>query len=166
MLFIILNMSFSITFMTLNHPLSLGLVLLIQTTLISLISGNLCMNFWFSYILFLIMIGGMLILFIYMTSIASNDKFKINTKFNLMTIMILVGSIVPCNLNFPADNSIKNNLTATTSNLKELLTFSMTKFTTPPLSLLLMFMIIYLFLALIAIVKIINTNQGPLRPKT
>nr|YP_010309805.1 NADH dehydrogenase subunit 6 [Mylabris quadripunctata]UMR54922.1 NADH dehydrogenase subunit 6 [Mylabris quadripunctata] len=160
---IIMNIAFSILFVFLNHPLSLGLVILIQTTLISLISGKFCLNFWFSYILFLIMIGGMLILFIYMTSIASNEKFSINFGATILFLMLTLISIISLSIETPfIDQSIKNEML----NSKSInLSFSMIKFTSFPLSLLLMFMIIYLFITLIAIVKIIDNKQGPLRPK-
>nr|ALI86981.1 NADH dehydrogenase subunit 6 [Cryptolestes turcicus] len=53
----------SLMFMFLNHPLSMGLMLLLQTICISILSGIMMINFWYSYMIFLIMIGGMLVLF-------------------------------------------------------------------------------------------------------
>lgn len=53
-----------------------GLILLIQTFLICLISGIILKSFWFSYIIFLIFLGGLLILFSYILSLASNEIFK------------------------------------------------------------------------------------------
>ena len=50
----------------------MGLTLLIQTILVSIISGLITKTFWFSYILFLVFLGGILVLFIYVTSLASN----------------------------------------------------------------------------------------------
>nr|UFP05760.1 NADH dehydrogenase subunit 6 [Hycleus scutellatus] len=160
---IIINILLSLLFIFLNHPLSMGMVLLLQTTLISLISGQLCLNYWFSYILFLIMIGGMLILFIYMTSIASNEKFSMKMTLLTFTIMMIMMSIfLSFFMNYPIDSYMKNELTS----LETLpLNFSMIKFISFPMYLILTFMVIYLFLALIAIVKIINRKQGPLRPK-
>lgn len=38
-------------------------------------------NYWYSYILFLIIIGGLIILFIYFTSIASNSLINFNINF-------------------------------------------------------------------------------------
>nr|YP_010309818.1 NADH dehydrogenase subunit 6 [Oenas fusicornis]UMR54935.1 NADH dehydrogenase subunit 6 [Oenas fusicornis] len=155
------NITFSVIFITLSHPLSLGIVLLIQTTIISLISGKFCINFWFSYILFLIMIGGMLILFIYMTSIASNEKFKINFKTMTLFIMLISSTTILLMIKLLPDLSIKNNMLSFYNNQLEI---SMIKYTYLPLNLLLTFMIIYLFITLIAIVKIIDINHGPLRP--
>nr|AOY39536.1 NADH dehydrogenase subunit 6 [Euplatypus sp. BMNH 1040069] len=83
----------SITSLTLNHPMLLMITLLIQTTLISLSMGMLYPTFWFSYMMFLILIGSILILFTYMTSVASNEKFLINYKM-IMLNMILASSII------------------------------------------------------------------------
>nr|YP_010563529.1 NADH dehydrogenase subunit 6 [Epicauta emmerichi]UBU96213.1 NADH dehydrogenase subunit 6 [Epicauta emmerichi] len=163
MLFIILNMSFSILFMFLTHPLSLGLTLIIQTIIISIMTGSMCYNFWFSYILFLIMIGGMLILFIYMTSVASNEKFNFNLKLSMlmifMTVMLMTFSFFNENLDLVVNNDMINYDQNT-------LSISMIKYTYIPTNMVLTFMIIYLFITLIAVVKITSLESGPLRPKT
>nr|YP_010989337.1 NADH dehydrogenase subunit 6 [Epicauta sibirica]WOV67159.1 NADH dehydrogenase subunit 6 [Epicauta sibirica] len=162
MMFVILNLSFSILFMFLSHPLSLGLTLIIQTSIISLMTGKMCFNFWFSYILFLIMIGGMLILFIYMTSIASNEKFSFNPKLTIL-IMIMITLLTIWTFSYSnLDTMINNDMINYNKNL---LNISMIKYTYIPMNIVLTFMIIYLFITLIAVVKIINTKLGPLRPK-
>nr|YP_010272325.1 NADH dehydrogenase subunit 6 [Meloe mediterraneus]UKE80246.1 NADH dehydrogenase subunit 6 [Meloe mediterraneus] len=160
MTLIIVNTIMSVIFITLSHPLSLGLTLLIQTGIISLLSGKFCYNFWFSYILFLVMVGGMLILFIYMTSVASNEKFTFSFKSALPMLSLVSCLIMPLTFMFFSDINITNNMTSfKTDNLY----ISMIKYTLLPSSITLMFTIIYLFITLIAIVKIINTKNGPLR---
>nr|ADO60609.1 NADH dehydrogenase subunit 6 [Mycetophagus quadripustulatus] len=158
-----LNFMFSIMFIFMKHPLSMGLILLMQTTLISLITGKFCYNFWFSYIIFLIMVGSMLILFIYMTSIASNEKFKINMKLMMLFIMMLILSpimeyIFKFNMTI---NLINNDYNYFMSN--NLINISMIKYLSFPSILIMLFLITYLFLTLIAVVKISNMNKGPLR---
>nr|YP_010309766.1 NADH dehydrogenase subunit 6 [Lagorina sericea]UMR54883.1 NADH dehydrogenase subunit 6 [Lagorina sericea] len=165
MTFIIMSMALSIVFMTLTHPLSLGITLLIQTLLISLMSGKLCYNFWFSYILFLIMVGGMLILFIYMTSIASNEKFIMKIKSMLPSMIMILSLSSPLFIMFVSDSETKNTMVTSITNFSPSLPVSMIKYTTFPLGIMLTFMIIYLFITLIAIVKIIDTKMGPLRSK-
>nr|AOY39887.1 NADH dehydrogenase subunit 6 [Curculionidae sp. BMNH 1039870] len=83
----------SMTSLTLNHPMLLMLTLLIQTTLISLSMGMLYPNFWFSYMMFLILIGSILILFTYMTSVASNEKFSLNYKMITLNLTLSLGII-------------------------------------------------------------------------
>nr|QNT26905.1 NADH dehydrogenase subunit 6 [Trigonopterus ancora] len=159
------NWIFSSIFMFLNHPLSLGSILLIQTILVALSTGFLYLNFWFSYILFLVMIGGMLVMFIYMTSIASNEKFNMpkNTILaiypSLATFTFLV--IYPDNITFFTENSeiIFNQLTMTVKNL------NMSKYFNFPSMSILIALMIYLLVALIAIVKITGKSRGTLRQK-
>nr|YP_010309714.1 NADH dehydrogenase subunit 6 [Cissites auriculata]UMR54831.1 NADH dehydrogenase subunit 6 [Cissites auriculata] len=158
----IMSISLSLMFITLTHPLSMGLILLIQTTLISLMTGSFSYNFWYSYILFLIMIGGMLILFIYMTSIASNEKFSLNFKTLLISSLMPLSAIILTLNIYITDASTWNSLT----NMKNMQIYiSMIKFMYLPMNIILMFMIMYLFLTMIAIVKIINKKTGPLRQK-
>nr|QVM79293.1 NADH dehydrogenase subunit 6 [Rhagium fortecostatum] len=163
--FLMLTMLLSIMFLFLNHPLSFGLILMIQTIFISLMSGLMNLNFWFSYILFLIMIGGMLILFIYMTSIASNEKFKFSYKIMLVMMisiyMMLMFTLfdnymMEMNLNtydFINQNFMLNN------------NFSLSKFLNWPNNMIIYLMIIYLLMTLIAVVKITKIKSGPLRQK-
>nr|QIV24611.1 NADH dehydrogenase subunit 6 [Aesa media] len=155
----------SIFFMFMKHPLSFGLVLLMQTLMIALTTGMLNYNFWFSYILFLIMVGGMLVLFIYMTSIASNEKFKFSFK---MMIILLLMLMVMTSLLF-MDNLIPN-MSMFTQDMSNQTFFpkpdkSMNKFMNMPSSLNLFMIIMYLLITLIMVVKITNVKYGPLRQK-
>nr|QAU54279.1 NADH dehydrogenase subunit 6 [Desmopachria sp. ITV9392]QPA36194.1 NADH dehydrogenase subunit 6 [Desmopachria sp. RRMO-2020]QPA36207.1 NADH dehydrogenase subunit 6 [Desmopachria sp. RRMO-2020]QPA36220.1 NADH dehydrogenase subunit 6 [Desmopachria sp. RRMO-2020]QPA36233.1 NADH dehydrogenase subunit 6 [Desmopachria sp. RRMO-2020] len=165
-----MNLILSFFFIFMNHPMSLGLILLIQTILISLISGFYSLNFWFSYILFLIMVGGMLILFMYMTSLASNEKFKFS-KPNLFMFMILImimfliylNDLLPLTLIFNNNNMMENinNLILLKNENLNSLNFIYNK----PNFFLTILLIIYLLITLIAIVKITKFNIGPLRQK-
>nr|YP_009971848.1 NADH dehydrogenase subunit 6 [Olenecamptus bilobus]QNH68735.1 NADH dehydrogenase subunit 6 [Olenecamptus bilobus] len=163
-MFSLLMILFSIYFLFLNHPLSLGLIIILQTILISFTTGLMAYNYWFSYIIFLIMIGGMLILFIYMTSVASNEKFKLSYKLILLTSFFLLFLSILIfmdffffNLNF-IDNLINQN---SYFNFK----LSLNKFINWPLNLNFYLMVIYLLITLIMIVKITNIKSGPLRQK-
>nr|QIV24715.1 NADH dehydrogenase subunit 6 [Eboraphyllus middletoni] len=161
----ILMMLTSICFMFLQHPLSFGSILAIQTLLISLITGTLNYNYWFSYMLFLIMIGGMLVLFMYMTSIASNEKFKLTSKMYLMiTILMLMilGTFLLDNFFFNMDLFTHDliNQSMIMENKK-----SMSKFFNSPSSFNLLMIISYLLITLIMVVKITNIKYGPLRQK-
>nr|QCS25351.1 NADH dehydrogenase subunit 6 [Cyclophorus martensianus] len=56
------------------QPLSLGLMILISTFFLCLIS-SLYISSWYSYILFLIYIGGLLVMFAYVASLSPNTLF-------------------------------------------------------------------------------------------
>nr|YP_010866004.1 NADH dehydrogenase subunit 6 [Panorpa curva]WGT92288.1 NADH dehydrogenase subunit 6 [Panorpa curva] len=170
-LFLSLSVIFSFIFTQMNHPLAMGLVLLIQTLLICMINGLITKTFWFSYILFLVFLGGMLILFIYMTSLASNEMFNFSSKLTFLIIFIVMISIIMFffidqNLwifnfmNFDMENLTKIsflNMNENSLNLTKLYNF--------PTSFMTIVLINYLFLTLIVVVKITNIFYGPLRQK-
>nr|YP_010010515.1 NADH dehydrogenase subunit 6 [Callosobruchus maculatus]YP_010876301.1 NADH dehydrogenase subunit 6 [Bruchus pisorum]QOH99483.1 NADH dehydrogenase subunit 6 [Callosobruchus maculatus]WHE17352.1 NADH dehydrogenase subunit 6 [Bruchus pisorum] len=157
-------MMMSMMFMFLNHPLSMGMILLIQTILTALMTGLMNYNFWFSYILFLIMIGGMLILFIYMTSIASNEKFKFSMK--MLNMMIINFSILMLLILFMDQYFFSTNLQTMDFFMKDTYInyyLSLNKYFNYPNNLILYLMINYLLITLIMVVKITNINYGPMR---
>nr|QWZ46359.1 NADH dehydrogenase subunit 6 [Pelecyphorus contortus] len=154
-----LNLLMTAIFTSLTHPLSMGLILLLQTLTISLITGNFSFNYWFSYILFLILVGGMLILFMYMTSIASNEKFSFNMK-SMITAMILPSMIMLPSIYFNI-NVINNEMTIYESHM--MINYSLNKYINFPSNMLLIFMMMYLLLTMIATVKITNFKHGPIR---
>nr|YP_009441991.1 NADH dehydrogenase subunit 6 [Trypodendron signatum]AOY40212.1 NADH dehydrogenase subunit 6 [Trypodendron signatum] len=166
--FLTLNTFMSIFFMSMKHPLSLGFILLIQTILISLSSGILYLNFWFSYLLFLIMISGMLIMFIYMTSIASNEKFKMPKYmlmiFYIMTMMMLMIMILQ---DMMMPNSMNEILTMISQEITNTInkTPTLTKMFNFPKNKLIIVIMLYLLMTLITVVKITEKKMGPLRQK-
>nr|UXR12268.1 NADH dehydrogenase subunit 6 [Theretra clotho] len=169
-----LTLSMSIIFMSMmmyfmNHPLSMGMMILIQTLMTCLLSGMLIKTYWFSYILFLTFLGGLLVLFIYVSSIASNEMFFLSNNMKMMFMMMLFMMMMTQimfykNLNWM--NLINN------SEMNNLLNFfffnnenkiNMNKLYNNNSSMLMLMLIIYLFITLIAIVKITNIFFGPLR---
>nr|UFZ13434.1 NADH dehydrogenase subunit 6 [Protochauliodes humeralis] len=159
------NILMNWNFMQSNHPLAMGLILLIQTIMISMISGMIMKTYWFSYILFLIMLGGMLVLFIYMTSLASNEKFQfsmINLVLNFIIIMMMI-IIYLMNMNiFPEILNSEMNLWNFINLIPENKLDLLKPYNFPMMNLIFM-LVNYLFLTLIISVKITNINYGPLR---
>lgn len=160
----------AVLFIIRKHPLSIGLILLFQTLLISLIARLASKNYWFSYILFLIFLGGILILFIYVISLASNEKFNFSLNTTLQNILILV---ILMALFFFLDKYFLNNLILnyeTLINHNSLImrienSYILNKIFNFPTNIITILLMIYLFLCLIAICKIIYIFEGPLRPK-
>nr|ASY98077.1 NADH dehydrogenase subunit 6 [Brunneria borealis] len=157
-----LSLMTSLIFLFMNHPLSMGFILFIQSILLCLISGYLAPSFWFSYILLLIFLGGMLVLFMYVTSLASNELFYYSNK---ITFIILITPIILISLNYININyhmnmyeSMENNINLTTNSINMLL-----KMYNKPINMITIMIASYLFLTLIAVVKIINIFKGPLR---
>nr|UAM92251.1 NADH dehydrogenase subunit 6 [Allodia sp. NHMO 442463] len=162
----------SLLFSQMKHPLSMGMVLLIQTLLISLSIGLMSKSFWFSYILFLVFLGGMLVMFIYVTSLSSNEMFSISNK--LFSFVILLGMIFTFiflifDLNFMSwINNLETELFINSKNemnfLVEENSISLLKIYNNSTNLITLFLINYLFLTLVISVKITNFFYGPLRP--
>nr|ASY98519.1 NADH dehydrogenase subunit 6 [Anaxarcha sinensis] len=161
-LFLSMSMTLSIIFLFLNHPLSMGLILFLQAISMCLISGFMSLSFWFSYILLLIYLGGMLILFMYVTSLASNEMFFYSNKILLTMLFFPFIFIVMYyfTLNFPMNlyENMENSLT-----LNLLPNNFLLKMYNQPINMILILIASYLFLTLIAVVKIINIYKGPLR---
>nr|ALO77397.1 NADH deshydrogenase subunit 6 [Agrilus sp. AGR01] len=158
-----LSLMISLTFTMTSHPLSMGFNLLLQTVVMSLMAGMLNINFWYSFILFLIMVGGMLILFIYMTSVASNEKFNFSMK-TAITLSTIILVVTPIFILWDSAYLYSELTTILTQkNMMSTWMMSLNKFLTYPHNIKLMLLMIYLFLALIAIVKITKIKYGPLR---
>nr|YP_010600866.1 NADH dehydrogenase subunit 6 [Binodoxys communis]WAL07397.1 NADH dehydrogenase subunit 6 [Binodoxys communis] len=76
------------------HPLILSLMLTLYVIILSLFINLLGNNYWYSYLLFLVMIGGLMILFMYFTSIASNELMNFNKSYLLyffIKILLFMG---------------------------------------------------------------------------
>nr|WJR82121.1 NADH dehydrogenase subunit 6 [Amphimallon sp.] len=152
----------TMVFVFLKHPMSMGFMLLIQTIIIALTMGYFNLNFWYSYILFLVMIGGMMVLFIYMTSVASNEKFMFSIKIMGLIICMTLMTLWMLYYLDPYFTSI-NNLELESFNNNSDYTLSLNKYINTPLITIMFMVIIYLLITLIAVVKITHIKSGPLR---
>nr|YP_010883382.1 NADH dehydrogenase subunit 6 [Prophantis octoguttalis]WIK99898.1 NADH dehydrogenase subunit 6 [Prophantis octoguttalis] len=170
MFFSLLIMIFSFIMLFLNHPLSMGLMILIQTMLTCMISSFMLNTYWFSYILFLTFLGGLLVLFIYVSSIASNELFKLSFFMKIyflfmMIILMMISLMLMYNLNW-----LNLNMNLEMNKFFNMMLFfnnenkiNLSKLYNNQTFLMMMMMIIYLFITLIAVVKITNISYGPLR---
>nr|YP_010179707.1 NADH dehydrogenase subunit 6 [Cryptotympana atrata]QUV77450.1 NADH dehydrogenase subunit 6 [Cryptotympana atrata] len=157
---ILLSMTmFSINFLFMKHPLSMGFILLLQTILSSVVlSYNMC-SYIYSYILILIFIGGMLILFMYMASIASNEKFFFSMKLILMS-MLMTLIVYSYMLMIDLEYMNLNKMIYLIDDQEE---FFMNKMFSFPSGIMILVMVIYLLFTLIVIVNIIKIKIAPLR---
>nr|YP_009755021.1 NADH dehydrogenase subunit 6 [Lepidozona coreanica]QIP53387.1 NADH dehydrogenase subunit 6 [Lepidozona coreanica] len=156
-----LILSFSFMLLMVNQPLSLGFFILVNSLLLSV---SICYQDkpWFGFILFLIYIGGMLVMFAYITALMPNLAFK---NMNLWTIFlgvlgfwfILLNSVEL--LGIPGSN--KNSESVSLGEYYNNLGISL--FSVFNINLIVGLAIILLFI-LICVVKICYFNKGPLRP--
>nr|YP_010254873.1 NADH dehydrogenase subunit 6 [Amphinemura claviloba]QUA05808.1 NADH dehydrogenase subunit 6 [Amphinemura claviloba] len=168
LIFLFYSICTSIIFTQMSHPLAMGLMLLLQTVIISILTGLIAQSFWFSYILFLVFLGGLLVLFIYVTSLASNEMFTLSTTTLLplmlgLPLLVLAILSIDSSLLVTSTNNFENFNIMYTPLYQEEATNSLTKLYNTPTSLITLTLVMYLFLTLIAVVKITKINQGPLR---
>nr|UEK21371.1 NADH dehydrogenase subunit 6 [Ligyra sp. 2017] len=158
----------ALIFLQMNHPLAMGLVLLFQTMLICLITGLTAKSFWFAYILFLIFLGGMLVLFIYVTSLASNEMFSISAMLMVITTsVIMISTLMILLIDKPTVIMMTNTEMETISKMSSFLpenSMNLNKLYNFPTNMITMMLIVYLLITLVASVKITNMFYGPLRP--
>nr|YP_009672673.1 NADH dehydrogenase subunit 6 [Rhodnius pictipes]QDB64193.1 NADH dehydrogenase subunit 6 [Rhodnius pictipes] len=158
------SMMTSMMFMTTKHPLSMGLTLIIQTMLVSMITGLIINMFWFSYILLISMLSGMLVLFIYMASVASNEKFYTSMSLSFVTVSVFTSSIL---LFFIVDqlklssmwSTMKKNMMSNEQIMALIKLFSLHNMTIT------IVLVSYLFITMIAVSYVVNVYDGPLRSK-
>nr|YP_009253526.1 NADH dehydrogenase subunit 6 [Cryptocercus kyebangensis]AKF02193.1 NADH dehydrogenase subunit 6 [Cryptocercus kyebangensis] len=155
-----MSMTLSIMFTQMNHPLAMGMMLLTQTLLVCLMSGLMSQSFWFAYIMFLIFIGGMLVLFIYVTSLASNEMFTLSTKMIITSMVVMMMLMMTSNWMKMNNSEMMTNEMLNLSNENQT---QLNKLYNKPNGKLTIMLASYLFLALITVVKITNITKGPLR---
>nr|YP_011009681.1 NADH dehydrogenase subunit 6 [Hygia opaca]WPV77673.1 NADH dehydrogenase subunit 6 [Hygia opaca] len=155
MLLYTIMITLALNFMYLNHPISMGVIIIMQTVTVAMIVGLHLSSFFFSYIIMITMLSGMLVLFIYMASVASNEKFNMSMKMiTLSMIMIMLGIIMQ--VNYPNDEMKTFMTKIPTESLSLSIMFNKMKYMT-------MMMIMYLLFSMMTISFIVNISEGPLR---
>nr|WOW98915.1 NADH dehydrogenase subunit 6 [Metanigrus sp.] len=154
-----------------NHPMSLGLIIILQTILLSMKMSTMMKNSWLSSILFISMIGGIMVMFAYMSSLASNEKFKLSKSMmfnNLMIIMLMIMLIKSKKMNILLNeylelnfinktNFIKMNKNESMKSISKLFSYYKSNMTT---------ILIFLLYLMLIFTSIMNVSfKGPLKIK-
>nr|YP_009740846.1 NADH dehydrogenase subunit 6 [Atractomorpha psittacina]YP_010987353.1 NADH dehydrogenase subunit 6 [Atractomorpha lata]QID03860.1 NADH dehydrogenase subunit 6 [Atractomorpha psittacina]WOL43054.1 NADH dehydrogenase subunit 6 [Atractomorpha lata] len=162
-----LSNSMNLYFIKINHPMSMMMIIIYQTLFIGLMTGNFMESFWISYILILTFLGGMLVIFVYISSIASNELFNLNLNktmmFGFITMSIFMSLII---VEYIMISDIFKNKETSSMNLSiDIMesTSSLTKIYNYPSFMITIMMMVYLLLTLIVVVYITNINKGPIR---
>nr|YP_009485757.1 NADH dehydrogenase subunit 6 [Reduvius gregoryi]AVZ00893.1 NADH dehydrogenase subunit 6 [Reduvius gregoryi] len=159
-----LSITMSMIFPMLSHPLSMGLILIIQTILVALITGMMINMFWFSYILIITMLSSALVLFIYMASVASNENFYSAISSTTMIIPIMLLSLMTPLL---VDQTETSKIWSTSKKVMMIndQVMNLTKLFNMHNMFVTLLLINYLFFTMICISYIVNIFEGPLRAK-
>lgn len=144
-----------------KHPISIGSILIIQTILVSNKIFKESNMSWFAYILFITIIGGIIIIFIYMSRIASNEKFSVTIKqFILMTIIVTTTIIIIRESSIEQFNKIlekKELIIQKEETIYNIKFFNLNKINLTIIT------IIILLLTIIIVTNIASTFEGPLK---
>lgn len=142
------------------QPLSLGLVIIVSTLLMCFISA-ITLSSWYGYILFLIYVGGLLVMFAYVAALSPNVLFGGIGSFFMCCLLVLplIGSIYRY---FLMDLSFLGDLIGY-MDLKFLKMYGV-QMVSPQIISVLIGLAIILLVNLIVVVKICFYQQASLRP--
>lgn len=121
--------------------------------LIRLVTGAIASTFWLSYTLLLILLGGLLVIFIYVALLARNEKFLFAGV--VAIIMALLGGGVTCVFRSDTKDAFKLIDTDLYVRLAKLFSESLYQLT--------LFLVIYLLITIIVVVFNTKFEQVPLR---
>nr|YP_004425038.1 NADH dehydrogenase subunit 6 [Utterbackia imbecillis]ADL62630.1 NADH dehydrogenase subunit 6 [Utterbackia imbecillis] len=139
------------------HPLPLGIMVLLlaflNCTIVATISP------WYSYMLFFIFIGGMLVMFAYIASLSPNMTFSVNNPLMplLLTTLLLMSYK---NMTLTSSSWINTDINSGISNTTQTLSFLYTQNGV----ICVIILACMLLFALILSVKICKPKEGALRP--
>nr|YP_011014885.1 NADH dehydrogenase subunit 6 [Caliscelis rhabdocladis]WQB38579.1 NADH dehydrogenase subunit 6 [Caliscelis rhabdocladis] len=158
-----LIMLFSMITPFLKHPISMGSMLMMQTMMICLVSSSKFNSPWYSYILFITMIGGLMVMFMYMSSIASNEKMKMMPTKKIIILLTILMIIFIMNMKEQEYMEKMYQIKLNTNNLEEIKSTSKF-FNFKKMNLSIMMIMILLF-TMVSITNISSSKEGPLKMK-
>nr|YP_010983163.1 NADH dehydrogenase subunit 6 [Fulgoraria rupestris rupestris]WOJ51895.1 NADH dehydrogenase subunit 6 [Fulgoraria rupestris rupestris] len=143
-----------------TQPLSLGLVIILSTLLMCIIA-SMTLSAWYSYILFLIYVGGLLVMFAYVAALSPNVLFG---SVNMMLVFLVL--IMPLSLFLYFYPFIDLSFMCTNElfmKLKFMKTYSM-EMVSPHMISILIGLATILLVTLVVVVKICYYHHASLRP--
>nr|YP_010170678.1 NADH dehydrogenase subunit 6 [Pyrops candelaria]ACH42497.1 NADH dehydrogenase subunit 6 [Pyrops candelaria]QRZ60685.1 NADH dehydrogenase subunit 6 [Pyrops candelaria] len=157
---IIMTNTIMSTFM--KHPLSMGFMLMVQTTMLCLNQSTISKTPWYMYVMFLTTVGGLMIMFMYMASIASNEKFKLSIKMMMVWTMMTMMTMMMTNIDLTMEcmykmTEMKMQSTEMSEEKSTSKFFMMNKMNIT------MMMMMILILTMVSVTNISSTFEGPLK---
>nr|YP_010554630.1 NADH dehydrogenase subunit 6 [Hydromanicus huapingensis]UYO79250.1 NADH dehydrogenase subunit 6 [Hydromanicus huapingensis] len=153
----------TVILMITKNPLLMGFLIIIQTLMLCLMMNFNSSIYWMSYITYLIMLGGILILFMYMCSISSNETIKFNTNIALTLPPFLMFMM----FNFLSTKWINKNMSMTNYSIDFFLNnnniINISKMYNKFSMIITIMLITYLLISLTMVTTFTNNNLGPLR---
>lgn len=132
-----------------SHPIFFRIILIISSVMVGVICIKINLS-WFFYLLVLVFLGGVIILIIYINTLAMNEKFFFYKIFNkpLYTAIFIILTQIIFFKNFYLKVNFSNYMSIRLYESINLLS--------------LIFLMLYLLLTLICVVKLVKFEYGPL----
>nr|QZZ81781.1 NADH dehydrogenase subunit 6 [Periphyllus diacerivorus] len=154
------NLFISLMMTSLKSPLSSNLLILIQSITLTMMINLINKTSWIAFMLMILYVGGLMIIFLYISSIAFNE---INLNKNLKSVIMKITLILIISMMF------KNNLKMENFNFENKYLFEDNFFIlnmfNMPNNLMIYFIMMILFFMLILIIWMLKNNKGPIRQK-
>lgn len=131
------------------NPLSLGIVILLTALALTFIY-SLIITSWIAFLIFLIYVGGILVIFAYFVALVPNQQINQMISLPIIVVWRITLFILTCL------NSYSSHPTSSLKNISIM-------YITENIQLLLILALILLF-TIIVVVKLVTNNKGPLRP--
>nr|QFG38878.1 NADH dehydrogenase subunit 6 [Taron dubius] len=143
-----------------TQPLSLGLVIMLSTLLMCSISA-MTLSSWYGYILFLIYVGGLLVMFAYVAALSPNILFGGGTP--MMFFIFLVIPLIMVFYYYPLIDLPSTSYLHSFMDQKPLKMYGV-EIVSPQMISILIGLAVILLLNLVVVVKICYYQQASLRP--
>nr|QFG38887.1 NADH dehydrogenase subunit 6 [Pararetifusus carinatus] len=142
------------------QPLSLGLIIMLSTLLMCFMSA-ITLSSWYGYILFLIYVGGLLVMFAYVAALSPNILFGKSTP--LLFILVLILLLIMIFYYYVLIDLSSISYIYIISELKPLKMYGI-EMVSPKMISILIGLVIILLINLVVIVKICYYQHASLRP--
>nr|YP_009515500.1 NADH dehydrogenase subunit 6 [Parhyale hawaiensis]AAT69316.1 NADH dehydrogenase subunit 6 [Parhyale hawaiensis]AYB71611.1 NADH dehydrogenase subunit 6 [Parhyale hawaiensis] len=149
--FILILLLMSSLFLYSHTPLAMGVLIVFQSVIIALMLYIFMPSSWFSFLLIMVFLSGMMIIFMYVSSLAANELTSFSLLFFVLPFFIIL--IIYLNNNNYINQTTMNCLSM---NLMELAPLNIYKVYSSEIYPMTLVLIIYLLVALIVVVK--NSN--------
>jgi NADH-ubiquinone oxidoreductase chain 6 len=157
----VLSMSFSWLLIFSKTPLIIAALIILQAFIVSFITFIFLLRSWFSFILFIVFIRAIIVIFVYVSSLASNDFFTTPSPYLLLILLsvpfvIIFITLVPTSV----PNQSHSQIFLSDLHLGSIVTY---KLYSSYILATTIFLIIYLLIALIVVAKNSSSSKGALR---
>nr|APP87493.1 NADH dehydrogenase subunit 6 [Periphyllus acerihabitans] len=155
-----INLFISMLLTLMKSPLMSNLLILTQSIFLTLLINLINKTSWIAFMLFILYVGGLMIIFLYISSIAFNE-INLNKKFKILILKMMLMTTI---MMFFKNNFILENFKYENKYFFEDNFYILNMFNLPN-NLMIYFIMMILFFMLILIIWMLKNNKGPIRQK-